>query len=103
MTLLVEVESIINSRPLTVETITDMGSEAPLCPKNLLTMKTNVVLPTPGIFSHPDLYSCRRWQESNTLPMNFGIIGKRSFWLLYVTEANKTMLEETSKLEILSY
>ena len=71
VTLLVEVESIINSRPLTVETITDMGSEAPLCPNNLLTMKTNVVLPTPGTFSHPDLYSCRRWQKSNTLPMKW--------------------------------
>ena len=44
VTLLVEVESIINSRPLTLETISDMGSVAPLCSNNLLTMKTNVVL-----------------------------------------------------------
>ena len=44
VTLLVEVESIINSRPLTLETISDMGSVGPLCPNNLLTMKTNVVL-----------------------------------------------------------
>ena len=36
--LLVEAESIINSRPLTAETISDMGSEAPLYPIKLLTM-----------------------------------------------------------------
>ena len=36
--LLVKAESIINSRPLTVETISDMGSEAPLYPIKLLTM-----------------------------------------------------------------
>ena len=55
-----EFGNIINSRHLTVETKRDMGSEAPLCPKNVLTMKTNVVLPPPGIFSRPDLYSRRR-------------------------------------------
>ena len=44
VTLLVEVESIINTRPLTLETISDMGSVAPLCSNNLLTMKTNLVL-----------------------------------------------------------
>ena len=32
VTFLVDVEYIIKSRPLTVETISDMGSEAPLCP-----------------------------------------------------------------------
>ena len=38
LTLLVKAESIINSRPLTVETISDMGSEAPLYPNKLLIM-----------------------------------------------------------------
>ena len=60
VTWLVEVESIISSRPLTVETISDMGSEALLCLNNILTMETNVVLPPPGIFSCPNLYS-HRW------------------------------------------
>ena len=39
ITLLTEVESIVNSRTLTVETLSDIGSEAPLSPINLLTMK----------------------------------------------------------------
>ena len=54
-----EVESIINSRPLTVETLSDINS---LSPSNLLTMKTNVVMPPPGVFTKPDLYSIRRWR-----------------------------------------
>ena len=47
ITLLIEVKSIVNSRPLTVETSSDIGSEAPLSPINLLTMKSSVVLPPP--------------------------------------------------------
>ena len=65
-TLMAEVELIINSRPLTVETISDSKSKIPLSPRNLLTMKTSVISP-PGEFSKPDAYSkstyCRRILE----------------------------------------
>ena len=57
ITLLTEVESIVYSRPLTVETLGDVGSEVALSPINLLTMKSNVVLPPPADFKKPDLYS----------------------------------------------
>ena len=63
ITLLTEVESIVNSRPLTVETLSDIESEAPLNPINLLTMKSSVVLPPPGYFKQPDLYRRRRWKR----------------------------------------
>ena len=59
--LMVEVELIINSRPLTVETISDSKSEILLSSSNLLTMKTSVVMLPPGEFSKPDAYSKRRW------------------------------------------
>ena len=62
-TLMAEVESIINFRPLTVETLIDINSHIPLSPSNLLTMKTNVVMPPPGVFTKPDLYSRRRWRR----------------------------------------
>ena len=52
-----EVELIINSRLLTVETISDSKSEIPLSPSNLLTMKTSVVMPPPSEFSKSDAYS----------------------------------------------
>ena len=62
-TLMAEVALIINSRPLTAETISDSKSEIPLSPSNLLTMKTSVVMPPPGTFSKPDTYSKRRWRR----------------------------------------
>ena len=60
-TLMAEVELIINSRPLTVETISDSKSKIRLSPSNVLTMKTSVVMPPPGEFGKSDAYSKRRW------------------------------------------
>ena len=66
-TLLVEVEAIINSRPVTADVPSDVTSLAPLSPVNLLTMKPEVVMPPPGHFTSPDR-SCRRVQHlSNEL------------------------------------
>ena len=50
-TVLAETEGIINSRLLTVETLSDVNSQIPLLPSNLLTQEANVVLPPPGNFS----------------------------------------------------
>ena len=61
-TLMAEVELIINSRPLTVDTISDSKSELPLSQSNLLTMKTSVAMSAPGEFSKPDAYWKRRWR-----------------------------------------
>ena len=58
-----EVEGILNSRPLTVETINDLTSFQPLSPMNLLTMKSKVVSPPPGKFLKPDVYSKKRWRH----------------------------------------
>ena len=56
-TLVAEVEAIINSRPLTTEVMNDATSLAPLSPINLLTMKSRVVMPSPGNFANPNRYS----------------------------------------------
>ena len=53
---MIEVEAIVNSRPLAVEV------EAAISPSNLLTMKSKVVMPPPGSFGTVDLYSKRRWR-----------------------------------------
>ena len=55
-TLFVEVKAIINSIPLIAETINDANSEVALSPSYLLTMKSKVVMPPPGVFGTPDLY-----------------------------------------------
>ena len=63
LTLTIETEGILNSRPLTVETISDPTSKLPLSTANILTMKSNIVMPPPGEFSKPDLYCRKRWRH----------------------------------------
>ena len=58
-TLFAETEAILNSRPLTVETLDDVKSEQPLSPNNILTMKTKVVMPPSGKFVRADEFSGR--------------------------------------------
>ena len=53
-TLLVEVEAIINSHPLTTDVLSDVTSLAPLSPVKLLKKKSKVVMPPPGHFISPD-------------------------------------------------
>ena len=61
-TLLCEVESIINSRPLTAIS-SDANDPIPLSPNQILTMKTSIVLPPPGKFQRNDVYMRRRWRR----------------------------------------
>ena len=61
--LLIEVEAVVNSKPLTIETISDGTCEAAIPPSNLLTMKSKVVMPPSGSFGTPDLYSKTRWRK----------------------------------------
>ena len=58
-TLLVEVEAIVNTHPLTADVINDVTSLVPLSPINLLTIKSRVVMPPPGAFTSADMY-CRK-------------------------------------------
>ena len=66
-----EVELIVNSRPLTVETLNDTNSPTTMSPSNLLTLKSNVVMPPPGEFSHPDVYSRKRWRRVQHIAEEF--------------------------------
>ncbi|XP_068748844.1 uncharacterized protein [Montipora capricornis] len=62
-TFLTEVECIVNSRPLSVDYLSDAQAPEPLTPNHLLTMKPKRVLPPPGEFQRPDVYSRRRWRR----------------------------------------
>ena len=62
LTVMTEVEGILNSSPLTIEVLNDPTSLQPLSPVNILTMKSKVVSPPPGEFSKSDIYSRKRWQ-----------------------------------------
>ena len=41
-----------------------MNSPAPLAPANILTIKLKVILPPPGVFERPGIFSKRRWKKS---------------------------------------
>ena len=41
----------------------DVNSEMSLSPSEHLTTKTDVILPPPGTFSRPDIYSRKRWRR----------------------------------------
>ena len=60
-TLLVEVEAIVNSRPVTTKTINDAKSGIPLSPANLLTMKSKIILTLPA--SHQLIFTVESVRE----------------------------------------
>ena len=62
-TLLVEVEGIINSRPITCDNIGDVNSIVPLNPMQLLSMKTRIVMQPPGIFQKEDMHCLKYWRR----------------------------------------
>ena len=69
-TLLLEAEAIVNSRPLTVDNINDPTC-LPLSPSQLLTMKSKIILPPPGVFEKEDLYCRKRWRRVQYLANEF--------------------------------
>jgi hypothetical protein len=69
-TFLAEAESIVNSRPLTIESLHDPEIK-PLCPNQILTMKTKVVPPPPGVFQGEEVYSRKRWRVVQHLANSF--------------------------------
>ena len=56
-------ENIVNSRPLSIDNLSDPETSEPITANHLLTLKAKVVLPTTGNFSRPDLYLRRRWRR----------------------------------------
>ena len=60
-TLMCEVESILNSRPITVVS-EDSRDLEPLTPNHLLLLKSDTMMP-PGVFQKKDLLSRRRWRQ----------------------------------------
>ena len=82
---LAETEAILNSRLLTVDTLGDVRSEQPLCPSNILTMKSKVVLPPPGQFVKADEFSRRRWKRIQHIANEFWVRWCKEFlWSLQI-------------------
>ena len=77
-TFMTEAECIVNSRPLTVENLSDPES-LPITPNQLLTLKSNVVLPPPGIFQKENVYCRKRWKAVQYLANEFWTRWKKEF------------------------
>ena len=78
-TLMIEAESIVNSRPLTTDETTCKETPDVLTPNHLLTQKSQVVLPPPGVFQRADLYSRKRWRLVQHLANEFWQRWRKSF------------------------
>ena len=87
-TLMCEVESVVNSRPLTVDQLADPDSPAPLTPNHLLTMKSKVLLAPPGNFESADIYARKRWRRVQHLANEFWSRWRKEF-LLSLQERQK--------------
>ena len=81
-TILAETEVIVNSRPLTVDMLGDVQSEQPICPSNVLTTESKVVLPPPAFFVTADEYSRKRWRQIQHIANDSGLDGERNLWSL---------------------
>ena len=51
-----------------------MQSEQPICPSNILTMKSKGVLPPPGHFVKADEYSRKRWKRIQHIANEFWVL-----------------------------
>ena len=80
-TLMVEAEAIVNSRPLTVDSLSDPDSLNPLSPTNILTLKSKVTRGPPGVFQKADLYCRKRWRRVQHISNEFWLRWRREFLL----------------------
>ena len=82
-TLLAETEAIANFRSSTVYTPREVQSKQPICTRNILTMKSKVVLPPPSHFVKADEYSIKRWTRIQHIANEFWVRWRKEFlWLL---------------------
>lgn len=74
-----ETMAIVNSRPLTADTLDSHNSLEPLTPNHLITMKSTTALPPPGKFEREDLYGRKRWRQVQYLTEQFWSRWKREY------------------------
>ena len=61
---MVQVAAVLNSRPLTANNLSNPDDPPPLCPSQLITLKSKVILPPPGQLLPEDICLQRQWRRS---------------------------------------
>ena len=89
LTVMAEVERILNDRPIT-HTSGDPTDPEPLTPSKLLLLKSNTCLP-PGVFVKEDQYLTRRWKQAQYLAS--------IFWKRWLAEYLPTLQERQKWLK----
>ncbi len=87
-TFMYEVMAIVNSRPLSLEHISDPVGPEPLTPNHILTMKSTIIAPPPGEFVREDLYLQKRWKRVQFLANEFWTRWRKEY-LLSLQQRNK--------------
>ena len=70
-TFMADVSAVLNSQPLTVDNLSNPNDPPLLCPSQLITVKSKVILPPPGQFLPEDIYSRRQWRRIQHLASEF--------------------------------
>ena len=94
-TLLCEIESILNSRPLT-ELSADPDDLEALTPNHILLLNNFATFP-PGLFSRDDLYTNRRWKQVQYLANIFWTRWRRQY--LPLLQKTQKWLKESRSLQ----
>lgn len=97
-TLLKEVQTVVNSRPLALNDMSSPDSPEPLTPNHLLTMKSKVLMPPPGIFLREDLHLCRRWRRVQLLANVFWDRWRKEF--LYTLQLCKKWIKSQRNMAV---
>ena len=98
-TFLPEVEAITNTRPITSESLSNVHISDPLCPMQLLTMKSRVVVPPPGEFQKEDIYYRKQWGRVQHLANEFWSRWKKEVYATMQVRHKWKKLWETLRLE----
>ena len=96
-TLFAEAEAIVNSRPLTLENLHDPDSSI-LSPNQLLTMKSRLVSPPPGVFQREDMYCRKRWRVVQHLANVFWGRWRKEY--LQILQSRQKWTEEKRSLQV---
>ena len=94
-----EAEAVVNSRPLTLDPLTDPDSLSPLTPNHLPTMKPKIVMSPPGIFQDADKYSRKRWRRVQQLADEFWCRWKKEFLQCLQTRPKSCQARKNLQIE----